>query len=201
MGFEPKKNPLLVCAPMPSNVIFLVFPRGHGLGRVCMSMYVEVEVTLRLTVIQSVCLGIEYPCGTCDQILFPVGMLLSEICGLVSVGSPLWREDGSVCTQLAPRLTRLSPIASDKYNWFCRLCFRLPAALLYVSFHCLSLNVSAYMAMFRCVGYFMFICLKDSASQLFFVHGYTLHVFHLWGGLNMRYYLLFMLFLVLLYVC
>jgi hypothetical protein len=42
---------------------------------------VEVEVTLRLTVSQSVCLGIEHPCGTCDQILFPVGMLLSEICG------------------------------------------------------------------------------------------------------------------------
>jgi hypothetical protein len=50
----------------------------------------EVEVTLRLTVSQSasqsVCLGIEHPCGTCDQILFPVGMLLSEICGLVSMG-------------------------------------------------------------------------------------------------------------------
>jgi hypothetical protein len=38
---------------------------------------------------QSVCLGIEYPCKTCDQILLPVGMLLSEICGLVSVGRPL----------------------------------------------------------------------------------------------------------------
>jgi hypothetical protein len=38
---------------------------------------------------QSVCLGIEHPCGTCDQILLPVGMLLSEICGLVSVGRPL----------------------------------------------------------------------------------------------------------------
>jgi hypothetical protein len=41
---------------------------------------------------QSVCLGIEYPCGTCGQILFPVGMLLSEICGLVFVGC---LEDGS----------------------------------------------------------------------------------------------------------
>jgi hypothetical protein len=54
---------------------------------------VEVEVTLRLSlsqsVSQSVCLGIEYPCGTCDQILLPVGMLLSEICGLLSVGRPL----------------------------------------------------------------------------------------------------------------
>jgi hypothetical protein len=56
----------------------------------------EVEVTLRLIVSQSLCLGIEHPCGTCDQILFPVGMLLSEICGLVSIGRPLWREDGSV---------------------------------------------------------------------------------------------------------
>jgi hypothetical protein len=51
------------------------------------------------TVSQSVCLGIEYPCGTCGQILFPVGMLLSEICGLVSVARPLWREDGSpICS-------------------------------------------------------------------------------------------------------
>jgi hypothetical protein len=44
------------------------------------------QVTLQLTVSQSVCLSIEHPCGTCDQILFLVGMLLSEICGLVSVG-------------------------------------------------------------------------------------------------------------------
>jgi hypothetical protein len=44
---------------------------------------------------QSVCLGIKYPCGTRDQILFPVGMLPSEICGLVSIGRPLWREYGS----------------------------------------------------------------------------------------------------------
>jgi hypothetical protein len=56
-------------------------------------------VTLRLKVSQSVCLYIEHPCGTCDQILLPVGMLLSEICGLVSVGRPLWWEDGSaVCS-------------------------------------------------------------------------------------------------------
>jgi hypothetical protein len=55
----------------------------------------EVEVTLRLTFSHSVCLGIEHPCGTFDQILLPVGMLVSEICGLVSVGHPLWREDRS----------------------------------------------------------------------------------------------------------
>jgi hypothetical protein len=42
------------------------------------------EVTLRLTVSQSVsqsvCLGIEHLCGTCYQILLPVGMLLSCFC-------------------------------------------------------------------------------------------------------------------------
>jgi hypothetical protein len=67
-------------------------------GRVCLlsvTVSNKVEVTLRLTVGQSVCLGIERPCGTRDQILLPVGMLLSEICGRMSVGRPLWREDGS----------------------------------------------------------------------------------------------------------
>jgi hypothetical protein len=38
---------------------------------------------------QPVSLGIEHPCGTCDLILLPVGMLLFEISGLVSVGCPL----------------------------------------------------------------------------------------------------------------
>jgi hypothetical protein len=37
----------------------------------------KAEVTLRLTVGQSVCLGIEHLCGTCDQILLPVGIMLS----------------------------------------------------------------------------------------------------------------------------
>jgi hypothetical protein len=57
------------------------------------SPFTTVVVTLRLMVSQSVsrsvCLSIEHPCGTCDQILLPVVMLLSEICGLVSVGRPL----------------------------------------------------------------------------------------------------------------
>jgi hypothetical protein len=51
------------------------------------------------SVSQLVCLGIEHPCGTCDQILFPVWMLMSEICFLVSMGLPLWREGGSaICS-------------------------------------------------------------------------------------------------------
>jgi hypothetical protein len=37
--------------------------------------------------------------GNCDQILLPVGVLLSEICSLLSAGRTLWREDGSaVCS-------------------------------------------------------------------------------------------------------
>jgi hypothetical protein len=69
------------------------------------------------THVQSVCLGIEHPCGTCDQILFPVKMLLSEIYGLVSVGRPLWREDGSamcsVITQWSESLrTRIHTLLS-----------------------------------------------------------------------------------------
>jgi hypothetical protein len=61
----------------------------------------KVEVTLRLTVSQSVCLGIDHPSGTCDQILLPVGSLLPESCGHVSVGRSLRREDGSaVCSAI-----------------------------------------------------------------------------------------------------
>jgi hypothetical protein len=68
--------------------------RGGGRGRE--------EATLLLTISQSVYLGIEHPFGTCEQILLPVGMLLSEICGLVSVERPLWREDGSeICSVIA----------------------------------------------------------------------------------------------------
>jgi hypothetical protein len=37
--------------------------------------------------------------GPCDQILLSVRRLLSEICGIFSVGRPLWREDGSaICS-------------------------------------------------------------------------------------------------------
>jgi hypothetical protein len=61
---------------------------------------------------QSVCLGIEYPCGTCDQILFAVGTLLSEICGLVSGGRPLWREDEVEVT------LRLTVSQSVSMSWY-----------------------------------------------------------------------------------
>jgi hypothetical protein len=42
-----------------------------------------------------------YPYGTCEQILLPVGTLSSEICGLVAVGHPPWREDGfAICSAI-----------------------------------------------------------------------------------------------------
>jgi hypothetical protein len=52
---------------------------------------VKVKVTLRLTVSQWVSLGIEPHLGPTTRYLF-----LSDSYVLVSVGRPLWREDGSV---------------------------------------------------------------------------------------------------------
>jgi hypothetical protein len=61
---------------------------------VSISVQVQVQVTLRLTVSQSVSLGVEPRLGLMTRYL-----LLFVIYGLVSVGRPLWREDGSVfCT-------------------------------------------------------------------------------------------------------
>jgi hypothetical protein len=39
-----------------------------------------------------------------------------------------------------------------------------------------TLHVSAYMAIFRCVGCFVFVFLKESASLILLARGYTLHV-------------------------
>jgi hypothetical protein len=46
---------------------------------------------------------------------------------------------------------------TPKINGYCRLCLRLRAALLYVGFHCLSLHVSAYMAIFKSIGIFIYL--------------------------------------------
>jgi hypothetical protein len=94
------------------------------------------EVTLRLTVSQPICLGIEYPCGTCDQILFPVRMLLSEICGLQfavqSLNCPIRAEpitilycliwdspnlEGQVPVFISPR-NRVAQLYSRALGWF-----------------------------------------------------------------------------------
>jgi hypothetical protein len=52
----------------------------------------RVKVTLRLTVSQSVSLGVRPNLGIMTRYL-----LLFDSYGLVLVGRPLWREDGSVC--------------------------------------------------------------------------------------------------------
>jgi hypothetical protein len=58
------------------------------------SIIKSVSVTWRLTVSQSVSLGVEPHLG-----LMPRYLLLFDSCGLVFVGRPLWREDGSVESQ------------------------------------------------------------------------------------------------------
>jgi hypothetical protein len=78
----------------------------------------------------------------------------------------LWSDDRDVCSCMGTTLLKLR---RNCVNGYCRLCFRLRAALLYLGFHWLALYVSVYMAIFRCVGYFISICLKDSASLLFLV--------------------------------
>jgi hypothetical protein len=56
---------------------------------------VEVEVTLRVMVGQSVCLGVGHPFGAHDQILLFL-FICRKIVFLFVSGRPLWLEDGSV---------------------------------------------------------------------------------------------------------
>jgi hypothetical protein len=68
---------------------------------------VKVKVTLRLTVSQSVSLGAEPHLGPMTRYL-----LLFDSYGLVFVGRPLWREDGSVfgiCCWPLPAQSFLGP--------------------------------------------------------------------------------------------
>jgi hypothetical protein len=84
--FTADSQSVLVSSPLCGRLTRYCFLfKGLGLKFVVLSVGdPNFEVTLRLMFSQSVCLGIEHPCGTCDQILLPVGMLLSEICGHVS---------------------------------------------------------------------------------------------------------------------
>jgi hypothetical protein len=73
-----------------SNTVVGLATRYYFLSECYCLKFPKVEVTLGLMVSQSVCLGIEHSCGTCNQILLPVGMLLSEI----SEGRSYFRTDG-----------------------------------------------------------------------------------------------------------
>jgi hypothetical protein len=68
-----------IAAELPIPILWSNLPR------------VKVKVTLRLTVNQSVSLGVEPHLGLMTRYL-----LLFDSYGLVIVGRPLWREDGSV---------------------------------------------------------------------------------------------------------
>jgi hypothetical protein len=61
--------------------------------------------------------------GTCDQILLPVRRLLHEICSLVSVGRPLWREDGSA---FCSAITHWSNSPRTRTHTLLSLFLRLP---------------------------------------------------------------------------
>jgi hypothetical protein len=65
--------------------------RLYNLDYCSVLLYVKVEVTLRLTVSQSVSLGVEPHLGLMTRYL-----LLFDSYSLVFVGRSLWREDGSV---------------------------------------------------------------------------------------------------------
>jgi hypothetical protein len=179
--------------------------------------------TLRLRVSQSVCLGTEPTLWTFDQILLPFREFGSGICCPVSVGRPLWREAGSVlCKSHSSQLSvctftiyilslttyhiniYISILLQCIFQWLLQFIF--PSACSFtVLVSTVSLHVSAYMAIFMYIEFFILIYFKDSASLLFFCLFFTWShsaCFHLCCGLNMRYYyLLFMLFLALLYVC
>jgi hypothetical protein len=95
---------------------------------------VEVEVTLLLTVSQSVSLGVESHLGLMTRYI-----LLFDNYGLAFVGRPLWREDGSV---------------------FCICCWPLPAQSfsgpiplgLATVFYCLRFETSLFVASYDSQG-------------------------------------------------
>jgi hypothetical protein len=94
-----------------------------------------VKVTLRLTVSHSVSLGVEPHLGLMTRYL-----LLFDSYGLVFVGRPLWREDGSV---------------------FCKCCWPLPAQcfsgpsplVLPTIFYCLRFETSFFVASYDSQGH------------------------------------------------
>jgi hypothetical protein len=111
----------------------LLFPKRCHLQMLV--EFVKVKVTLRLTVSQSVNLGVKPHLGLIARYL-----LLFDSYGLVFVGRPLWREDGSV---------------------FCIYCWPLPAQFfsgpsplgLVTIFYCLRFETSLFVASYDSQGH------------------------------------------------
>jgi hypothetical protein len=95
----------------------------------------KVKVTLRLTVGQSISLGVEPRLGLMTRYL-----LLFDSYGLVFVGRPLWREDGSVfciCCWPSPAQSFSGPSPLD----------------LATIFYCLSFETSLFVASYDSQGH------------------------------------------------
>jgi hypothetical protein len=85
---------------------------------------VKVKVTLWLTVSQSLSLGVELHLGLMTRYL-----LLFDTYGLVFVGRPLWREDGSVfciCCWPSPGSVSQVRVPWDLWPYFTLSVLRLP---------------------------------------------------------------------------
>jgi hypothetical protein len=95
------------------------------------SRFTDVEVTLQLTVSQSVSMSrYRAHSGTCDQISLSVRKL-SQSCCIVSVRRPLWREVGSV---ICPSQSNNSPEFTSSIYVTCVLQFS-NLYTIYTKFH------------------------------------------------------------------
>jgi hypothetical protein len=81
--------------------------------------------------------SLSWTLGTHDQILLPVERLLSESCSLVSVGCPVWREDGlAVCSpSRAEPVTILNVSSETPPTWRARIPYLYPTGTRWPSYN------------------------------------------------------------------